>query len=318
MKTKTEFRVESLSMQQVYSFCAVFEHGGYAGAAEILGLSGPTIWEQIKALERIYDSKLFERVGRAVRPTQAAEVLYRLLCQLKATAESSIEVVDAVDHSKPKAIRIVAGVRMIQEELGSALASFRSQHPGVVLKLMTADNRDAQQRLLHDHADLALMIEPPADLVAPGIETQALYAIEYLAAFPRRHPLAKKANFSVDDLIDKPLILGNTNTVGRRMLEDAFFRRGFRQPLNIVAETDNSAITLACVRAGMGIGIVAGISTGVLTKALVTRSLSKELGLVQVVAAIRSGRVFPDFVNDLLMALRQSPTRCLTANRSLR
>jgi DNA-binding transcriptional LysR family regulator len=306
MKIETKFRAESLSMQQVYSFCAVFEQGGYAGAAEILGLSGPTIWEQIKGLERIYAAKLFARSGRSVQPTQAAEVLYGLLSQVKATVESSIDVIDAADETKPRAIRIVAGVRMIQEELGSALASFRSKHPNVMLKLMTADNREAQQLLLHDHADLALMIEPPADLLASGIEIQSLYAIEYLAALPRRHPLAKKADFLIKDLIDEPLILGNKNTVGRRMLEDAFFRQGFRQSLNIVAETDNSAITLACVRAGMGIGILAGISTGVLTKALTTKSMSKELGLVHVAVAKRTGRVFPSFVDDMLAALRDT------------
>jgi DNA-binding transcriptional LysR family regulator len=306
MNLEPKFRVESLSMSQVYSFCTVYEQGGYAAAADILGLSGPTIWEQMKALERIYANKLFERKGRTVHPTQAAVVLYRVLSQVKATIESSIAVVDSADETKPRAIRIVAGVRMIQEELGGALVSFRSKHPSVMMKLMTADNREAQQLLLHDQADLALMIEPPPDLVAAGIETQSLYAIEYLAALPRRHPLGKRATLSINDLIDQPLILGNTNTVGRRMLEDACFRQGMRQPLNIVAETDNSAITLACVRAGMGIGVLAGISTGVLTKALTTRSLSTELGLVQVVAAKRTGRIFPSFVDDLLRAFSQS------------
>jgi DNA-binding transcriptional LysR family regulator len=306
MKLDPKFRAESLSMQQVYSFCAVYEQGGYAGAAEILGLSGPTIWEQMKSLERIYGTKLFQRNGRAVQPTQAAHVLYHLLSQIKVTVESSIDVVDAVDDTKPQTIRIVAGVRMIQEELGAALATFRSKHPTVIMKLMTADNREAQKLLLQDEADLALMIEPPADLIAPGIELQSLYAIEYLAALPRKHPLTKKATFSIKDLLDQPLILGNKNTVGRRMLEDACFRLGLRQKLNIVAETDNSAITLACVRAGIGIGVLAGISTGDLTKALTTRSLSNELGLVQVVAAKRCGRVFPSFVDDLLNALSHS------------
>ena len=306
MSLEAKFRAESLSIQQVYSFCAVYEQGGYAGAAEYLGLSGPTIWEQMKTLERIYRTRLFERQGRAVQPTQAADVLYRLLSQVKSTVESSIEVIDAVDESKPRNIRIVAGVRMIQEELGGALASFRSKHPSVTLKLMTADNKEAQQLLLRDQADLALMNKPPADPDAPGIDPRSLYAIEYLAALPRRHPLAKKATFAIKDLIDQPLILGNTNTVGRKMLEDACFRHGFRHSLEIVAETDNSAITLACVRAGMGIGVLAGISTGLLTKALTTRSLSKELGLVQVVAAKCSGRVFPSFVDELLIALSQS------------
>jgi len=50
-------RAESLSVQQINTFCRVYELGGYAGASEQLGLAGPTMWEQIKALERIYKTR---------------------------------------------------------------------------------------------------------------------------------------------------------------------------------------------------------------------------------------------------------------------
>ncbi|MDZ4851412.1 MAG: LysR family transcriptional regulator [Pirellulaceae bacterium] len=56
-------KVDSLTAQQIDTFCQVYEQGGYAGAADALGLAGPTIWEQVKSLERIYQTKLFERVG---------------------------------------------------------------------------------------------------------------------------------------------------------------------------------------------------------------------------------------------------------------
>jgi len=70
-------RAESLSVQQINTFCCVYELGGYAGASEQLGLAGPTIWEQVKILERVYKTVLFKRSGRNIRPSPTGDVLYR-------------------------------------------------------------------------------------------------------------------------------------------------------------------------------------------------------------------------------------------------
>jgi len=297
-------RAESLSVQQINTFCRVYELGGYAGASEQLGLAGPTMWEQVKILERVYKTVLFKRSGRNIRPTPAGDVLYRLLSPLLATVESTFEILAEQADAGSLQIRLVTGVRMMLEELGQPLRDFTRSFPDVKLKLMTADNRVAQEFLLEDKADLALLIEPPKDIVAHGIVCERLYPIGYLAAFPPKHRLSKNENFTLQALAKEPLVVGNPNTVVRRMLEQAFFRLGINSPLRIAAETDNSAITLACVRAGIGIGIIAGRPDGNLTRGIKTRSLTKELGQVHVVAAYRKGRQLTNALKTLLDRLR--------------
>jgi len=76
----------------------------------------------------------------------------------------------------------------------------------LTLKLMTADNRVAQELLLEDKADLALLIEPPKDIVAHGIVWEKLYPIGYLAAFPPKHRLGKNENFTLQALVNEPLV----------------------------------------------------------------------------------------------------------------
>lgn len=302
-------RAESLSVQQIHTFCRVYELGGYAGASEQLGLAGPTMWEQVKALERIYQTGLFQRSGRNIRPTPAGDVLYRLLTPLLATVESTFEILAEQADQGSLQIRLVTGVRMMLEELGQPLRDFKRSYPDLTLKFMTADNRVAQELLLEDKADLALLIEPPKDIVAHGIVWEKLYRIGYLAAFPPKHRLSKNENFTLQALVNEPLVVGNPNTVGRRMLEQALFRLGINSPLRIAAETDNSAITLACVRAGIGIGIIAGRPDGNLTRDIKTRSLTNELGQVHVVAAYRKGRQLTNALKTLLDRLRIQSTR---------
>ncbi len=293
-------QAESLSVQQLQTFCNVYECGGYAKAEERLGLAGPTMWEQVKALEKIYKTALFERAGRNIRPTAAGNALYELLCPLLAGVESTFEIMAEQTETAEKQVSLVTGVRMMLEELGKPLRQFMLAHQGVQMRLITADNRTAQESVLEGKANAALLIEPPPEILFHGIACERLYPIEYLAILPARHRLARKSDFSLKDLVYEPLIVGNPNTVGRQQLEQAIFRLGLSQKPFVVAETDNSAVTIACVRAGIGIGIIAGRPAGNLTRHVQARSLASELGHVHVVAAYEAGRNLTRLVRDLL------------------
>lgn len=303
LKMVAKNRAEAMSVQQMQTFCSVYEHGGYAGAEQHLELAPPTLWEQVKVLEKIYRAKLFERAGRNIRPTTAGDTLYQILKPLLATVDSSFEILAEESGQALRQIRLVTGVRMMLEELGVPLKRFRDAHPDVSLRLMTADNRTSQAYVLEGKADVALMIEPPPSMRTDGITYQRLYTIEYLAVFPKRHRLARKSMLRLADLAGEPLIVGNSNTVGRQLLEQAVVRLDLTEQLRIVAETDNSASTVACVRAGMGVGFIAGRSDGNLTRPLACRSLAEEIGQVFVVAAYRQGRQLTRALTEMLRLL---------------
>ncbi len=302
----TKRNADALTIQQIITFCLVYELGGYVGASEALGLAGPTVWEQVKTLERIYKTTLFERNGRNIRATSSGTALYKMLRPLLASVESTFERLAEESDEPLKQISLVTGVRMMLEELGTPLRKFQSLYPDAVLKLMTADNAASQQFVLEGQADVALLIEPSQSMLAHGLIYDRLYPIDYLAAFPSRHPLSRRSLIRISDLVEQPLIVGNANTIGRRMLEQACFRLGITTPLRIVAETDNSATTIACVRSGLGIGIIASRPNGNLTKHVTTRSLASEVGQVYVVAAYREGRLLTRALQNLLSLIQSA------------
>jgi DNA-binding transcriptional LysR family regulator len=74
--------------------------------------------------------------------------------------------------------------------------------------------------------------------------------------------------------------------------------------VQIVAETDTSAFTIACVRAGMGVGVVAGRSHGILSRDLVTRSLAPHLGQAWIAFLWKRGRQLTATVQALMRLIR--------------
>ncbi|MBB6417667.1 LysR family transcriptional regulator [Streptomyces sp. AK010] len=72
------------------TFLAVYRSGSFTAAAQLLGLSQPTVTTQIRSLERQTRRELFERLPRGVAPTAVAdELAARVAAPLDALAEAT-------------------------------------------------------------------------------------------------------------------------------------------------------------------------------------------------------------------------------------
>ena len=260
--------------------------GGYSSAAAESSHSVATVWQHIQSLEKQYKVKLFEKSGRTVRPTPAADRLFRVAGELLVGLESTFDVVPGEDAAT-QPLTLVTAVRMMMEDLAHPLTDFRkkSSRPLVVLH---GDNKRAEELILSGEADLALTLEPGVGMASTSIHYEPSYYVDFLAIAPKRHPFAKKESSSLRELVKHPLIVTAEGTHGRDALDQALLRD--RLKATIIAETDNSAFTIACVQAGMGVGILAGRSDGPLCSKLAVRSLKRQLGRRQIMFMWRKGR----------------------------
>jgi DNA-binding transcriptional LysR family regulator len=295
---------DQLAVQQLRSFCRVCERRSYAAAARELGISVPTLWEQVRTLERRTGTLLFVRRGRRIEPTPAAEVLRHSLESLLTGLDSTFDLLRDEGGNAPRTLTLVTGARMMLEDLGRPLKKFRDQHPNICLRLMHDQAQGVEQRILSGEAELALTLEPGPGLVGRAVCSERAYPIDYLAVLPRRHSLAHKAALKLADLAPYPLIVGHAKTYGRQLLDQALHHEGLLERARIVAETDTSAFTIACDRAGMGIGIVAGRARGILSRDLVTRPLTRELGQAWIAFVWKRGRRLTPAVQSLMRLIR--------------
>jgi DNA-binding transcriptional LysR family regulator len=281
---------DQLSVQQLRSFCVVFQKQSYAAAAREIGLTVPAIWEQVRAVEARYQAALFRRRGRRIESTPTAALLYDELRPLLAGLDSTFSLVSEAQGERPHTLTLVTGARAMFEDLAAPLLAFRARFGHVRLRLLDSGTGRAAELIAGEKADLALSLEPGPGMVGKDISVERAYRIEYLAVFPRRHPLAASPKLRLADLAAHPLIVGHEGTYGRQLLDQALHRERLTERVQIVAETDNSGFTIACVRAGMGVGVVAGRPAGVLCRGLASRSLAMHLGEAWIAFLSNRGR----------------------------
>lgn len=297
-------RASELTVQQLQIFCEVFDRGSYAEAARRLSLTPPSLWAQVRLLERRYRVTLFRKIGRRLASTPEAEALREALRPILAGLDSTFEIIGPDAREQPRTIKLATGTRMALEELVIPIAAFRQRHPEVSLRWLHADNLRSQELVDEGLADLAVMLEPTPERRSSRLEFLFAYRIKYLAVFPAQHRLLRKRPLRLSDMATESLIVGHPETFVRRALDFAMHQREAKPRLKVVVETDNSAQTIACVRQGMGIGIIAGREDGELLRDLPVRSLRSTLGEARVVVAWKRGAILADVVHELKESIR--------------
>lgn len=293
-------RPEDLNLAHLKTFQLVISEGGYAAAARVSHLSVPSVWQHIHALEKAYGVSLFDRVGRVVRPTAAALRLNEHVDSILVQLDSTFDVVS--ESRGDRTIRIVAAARMVLEDLAAPLATFQKTHSNQIV-IRQGNDRRAEELLLDDQSDLAIALEPGLKRQSPLIHYEPAYMVEFFAVARKSHPYIKSGSDELADLAKHELIVTLAGTHTRDAVEQSFHREGLAA--KIVVETDNSAYTIACASAGIGVGIVAGRTGGVLSKRLATRLLSQHLGQRRIVMMWRKGRILSDPMIDLVEQIKQ-------------
>jgi DNA-binding transcriptional LysR family regulator len=107
-------------------------------------------------------------------------------------------------------------------------------------------------------------------------------------------------------------VLGESAAYSRRRVEEVLHRYDLKSAVNIAVETSSDEYTLACVRAGMGIGITIGAGSGPLFSGLAVRSLRRWFGTARLGFVWRQGA----FISPTQLAMAGMITAALRQNRA--
>ncbi len=240
-----------MNLNALRVFAAVVEHRGFSRAARAIHLSQPAVSKAVRELERRAELPLVERGGRGLRLTEAGEVLYehaRSLFALERAAEEELRARRGLERGT---LRVGASTTIATYLLPPLLGAFARRHPGVELRVASANTRDVVRSLTAYQLDVALVEGPVADarvVATPWRED------ELVVVASADHPLSAREEVEPRELEAERFLVREPGSGTREVAETALAERGIVPERTL--ELGSTEGIKRAVAAGLGVAVV--------------------------------------------------------------
>lgn len=240
-----------MEIQQLRYVCAIAETGSFSRAAELCRIAQPSLSQQIQKLEEDVGARLFDRLGRRVRPTEAGHAFLpharAILSQLDAARAS---VADKAANTQG---RLTVGVipTIAPYKMPGYTAVFTQRFPDARLRIVEETTPALVEGLRDLSVDIAIMALP---LRHKDLETYPLQEESLYVALPRDHALAHKKSLTLKELRGESFVMLRDGHCFRDLSISACTHA--RITPNIAFESGQFSSLLGMVAAGIGVSIV--------------------------------------------------------------
>jgi DNA-binding transcriptional LysR family regulator len=232
-------------LQQLAIFVRTVETGSFSKAAREFGMTQPSVSRTVAALEERLGVKLITRTTRQLALTDAGEALL-------ARAREALTSVDDAENAARGADRLTGTLRVaLSTPFGSRrivplLPGFLERQPELSVELLMSDR---YENLIAGGADLALRLgeQPDSGFITRKLASTRRLFIASPSYLARRGTPTALAGLASHDLVGR-----DRDGPSWSALRDG---RTEVQPVSPRVKTSSAGGLVACVAAGLGIGI---------------------------------------------------------------
>jgi LysR family hydrogen peroxide-inducible transcriptional activator len=249
--SSTPGKTRGFELWQLECFCAVAQAGSFTRAADLLGIAQPSLSEQIKKLEQILGSALFERLSRRIELTPLGQALLPKARALLEDAALLPQYLETVQEGVRGVLRIGGIPTILPYFLAPALPGFVERYPAVDLHLREATTDELLSHLQDGLLDVAVMSLP---VEGSGLVMCELFRENLYLAIPESHVLANEAEVRLRRVSDERLLILKDGHCLREETLTVCDRARARFAAQF--EADQFASIFELIRAGFGVSIV--------------------------------------------------------------
>ena len=295
-----------MELHQLRYVCAIADTGNFSRAAERCQVAQPSLSQQVLKLEEDLGAKLFDRLGRSVRVTEAGRAFIpraRAILEQIDVARSSV----AAKNSDLRGSIAVGVIPTVAPYLmPTYTAAFAKKYPDAKLRIVEETTSVLLEGLRDLSIDVAILALPlrHKDLELFPIRTEPLFA-----ALKRDHPRASAKSLALKDLRGESFVMLRDGHCFRDLSMGACTHA--RVTPKIAFESGQFSSLLGMVAAGVGVSLIPEMaidrSVGCryvrLTDAQATRTI-----IAAVVRGRSFNRVQRAFVSELKSRTAEHPT----------
>jgi len=275
-----------MEFHQLRYVCAIAETGSFSRAAERCQVAQPSLSQQVLKLEEDLGTKLFDRLGRSIRLTEAGRAFLpharSILSQME-TARSSVAD-KCADVQGSVAVGVIPTIAPYL--MPRYTTNFAKKYPEAKLRIVEETTPVLVESLRDLSIDLAILALPlrHKDLELFPLRTEPLFAV-----LPKDHPRASAESLAIKDLRGESFVMLRDGHCFRDLSIAACTHA--RVTPRIAFESGQFSSLFGMVAAGVGISLVPEMAIDRNAGCRYVR-LSDSRATRTIVAAILHGRSF--------------------------
>ena len=247
---------KEVRFRQIRALVELSRRGTFAATAEALGLSTPSVWQQIRALEDEFGVPLVVVSGRQVKLTDDGQAFVELALPL-------VEGFDSLSRSfadrqglVERSLTVTAPAPLLARELREPVLQYRQRMPAVRLKLLDRPSALARELLEEGKADIAIIGVPGEQPAFRQFKVYRLTSFDFRLICREDHPLASSRRITLRSIVEQPLILPFEESSSRNRVEQVFAQAGLSHKLNITLTAGSLSLIMTYARMGLGVSVV--------------------------------------------------------------
>ena len=240
-----------MRLRHIEVFHAVYTCGSMTQAAALLNVSQPSVSKVLAHAELQLGYRLFERTRGKLVPTPEADRLYPNVASLFENLGEVRRVAANLRDAADGRLRIASTPAFGMEIIPRAVAAYMAANPGVIVEIETLHHSEIAAALTESRIDIGLAFDPGP---TPGIHQEALATGELVLIAPKSLALTVDERFSMQQLVDLPLIQLNRRSPLGGMIQGHLDTLDLNPRVVAVAETYHIAKSL--VAQGVGVALV--------------------------------------------------------------
>lgn len=213
------------------AFVKVMETGSISMAAEQLFITQPAVTKRIHSLEDYFGVKLFESAGRGVQATHAA---HSLLPKVKNWLNELGDIHHTLSHDQNQIkgkLKVGTSHHIGLHHLPQYLKEYVQQYPDVTLDVHFVDSEQAHEQVLAGDLELAFLTLPP--VLDERLKYIPLWNDPLVFVAAGFHPLAKRKNLHLEDLMQYPSLLPSAQTYTAQITLAEFEKNGLKPKVSM-------------------------------------------------------------------------------------
>ncbi|HUG25914.1 LysR family transcriptional regulator [Piscinibacter sp.] len=245
----TSRRLQETSLRY---FLEVVRCGSITEASRRLNVAVSAISRQIKGLEDVLGTVLFERRPRGMVPSAAGELLAAHARKSALEADRVVGDILALQGQRSGNVRLATTEGFSVEFLPQLIAQFQQRYPEIMFQLHVSAPAEVTRRIGDGDADIGLTFSRTPE---KGIKVEHRQPAPVVAVMRRDHPLAKFKQVLLAQLQAYPLALPDPDTTVRQLFDigcsrqqllvEPVFTSNYFQALFSFAAVGGGGITIA-------------------------------------------------------------------------